>query len=399
MVIFTFKAQDKNDHEVEGEVASVSMQQAIKDLEKQGLKVVYLKPKSGFLDNIQAITISTRDRSVMYRQLSTMLKAGISITQAIDICRHTPKKYLAKILGEIQSGLENGYPLSRCMENYPKVFPSVDLGVIRAGEATGKMESVLSELALQSSRTASFVSKVKGALMYPTVILVVLIIAGIVVMTKIIPPIKEIFEQQKSALPPTTSILIGLSDFLVNQWWLFIIIVIILILALYIFSKTIPGRKIFSALQLNFPVLGTLQREVFYARFTRTFAMLMKSGVPIIQSINIAATLTTNVIFLKLLARLAKSIEQGAPITNALSGSKYSPPLMTQMLYVGQQSGDLSGMCQTLADYYEEEVDTKLKSFAALIEPIVLVAVGVAVGFVVISIMQPLYNLTSVYGQ
>ena len=397
MKIFTFKAHDAKGQTVNGKVASSDIAQVKKDVENRGLKVINIAEKNKWQDKLLPFSIKPRDRSLWYRQLTTMLKAGVSITQSIQITQQTPNKSLSRVLQEMSLGLENGYPLSRCMDNYPMVFPSIETGVLKAGEATGKMDIVLNELSNEVATSASFVAKIRGAMMYPMFIMVVMVIVIFIVMTKIIPSITGIFTEQNMALPMQTQILMAMSTFMVKFWYLLIVGILVMVGATKGFLLTNIGKKTKSSISINFPVFGTMVREVFYARFNRTFSLLLLAGVPIIEAINILATITTNTIYRDLVHSLATSLEQGSPISTVLRKSKYIPPLMSQMLFVGQQTGDLAGMCDTLADYYEEEVDNKLKTFTSLLEPFIFVVLGGGVGFVVISILGPIYSLVNVF--
>lgn len=397
MKIFTFKAHDDKGQIVNGKVASADVNQVKRDVENRGLKVVSIQEKSKWQDKLLQFSIKARDRSLLYRQLTTMLKAGVSITQAIEIASQTPNKSLKRVLEEISLGLENGFPLSRSLDNYPNVFPSIEVGVLKAGEATGKMEVVLNELSNEVATSASFAAKIRGAMMYPIVILVVMIVVIFIVMTKIIPSISQIFKEQNLSLPLQTQILIAMSDFMTKYWYICIIGFIAIIALVRLFLTTSLGKQTKSNVSINFPVFGQLVREVFYARFTRTFSLLLLAGVPIIEAVDILATTTTNTIYQDLVKSLSKSLEAGAPISSVLKKSKYFPQLMSQMLFVGQQTGDLAGMCDTLAEYYEEEVNNKLKTFTSLLEPFIFIVLGGGVGFVVISILGPIYSLVNAF--
>ncbi len=397
MKIFTFKAHDPKGQLVFGKVASSDINQVKKDVENRGLKVVSIAEKNKWQDKFLQFSVKPRDRSLLYRQLTTMLKAGVSITQAVGIASQTPNKSLKRVLEEISLGLENGFPLSRSLDNYPNIFPSIETGVLKAGEATGKMEVVLNELSDEVATSASFVAKIRGAMMYPIVIVVVMVVVIFIVMTKIIPSISSIFKEQNLSLPLQTQILVGMSDFMTKYWYVVILGIVAMVVLGKLFVATRIGKQTKSIISINFPVFGVLVREVFYARFTKTFSLLLMAGVPIIEAVNILSTITTNTIYQDLVKSLSASLEQGAPISSVLKKSKYFPPLMSQMLFVGQQTGDLSGMCDTLASYYEEEVDNKLKVFTSLLEPFIFVFLGGGVGFVVISILGPIYSLVNVF--
>jgi len=323
-----------------------------------------------------------------------MLKAGVGITQAIDIAAETPNLRLRRVLREISASLENGFPLSVAMSGHPKVFPVVEVGVVRAGEATGSLVRVLQDLAISAERSAEFVSKVRGAMIYPTFIIVVMIIVGVIILTRVIPPIKEIFASTGSELPLSTRALLKTTD-IIGDYWIWLLLGLVGLIVIYrLWLLTRSGRLFGSYLALNFPLFGVLARQVYLARFNRTMALLVGAGVPIIEAVEIVTDSTTNVIFKKSLTDLTRSLEQGSPISVSLQNSRYFPRLMTQLLFVGQQSGDLGGAAGTLADYFENEVDSRLRTFSALLEPFIITLLGVAVAFIIISVLQPIYNLT-----
>jgi len=391
---FRYKVKDSKGKVKVGRALAYEAASVRKLLEERGYTIIsVIEQKKGFA-HLSLGKVGAKDRSILYREVSTMLKAGVGITQAIDIAAETPNKKLKTVMQEVYKSLENGFPLSVAMAGHPKTFPEVEIGVIRAGEATGNLSNVLDDLATTTARSAEFIGRVRGAMIYPAFILLVMIIVGAVILTKVIPPIKDIFASQNTELPVSTQLLLGFTDLLINRWYFILLGIVILIVALRLFFVTKPGKEVSSWLALNFPIFGGLTRQVYLARFNRTLALLIGAGVPIIESVEIIADSTANTIFRRSLKLLRTSLEQGSAISSTLQKSKYFPRLMTQLLFVGQQSGDLGGSANTLAQYFESEVDGKLRTFSALIEPFIIVLLGGAVGFIIISVLQPIYNLT-----
>lgn len=360
----------------------------------KGYTILSIREEKSWFKRLSLGKVSAKDRSVTYRELSTMLKAGVSITQAVDIVSESPNRKLREVFRDISKSLENGFPLSVSMAGHPKTFPIVEVGVVKAGEATGNLSVVLKQLAESTARSAEFTGKVKGAMVYPAFIIVVMGIIGVIIMTRVIPPIKEIFEASDADLPVATTVLLAITDFLTASWYWAILILVALVALIKLFLMTKKGKETGSWLGLNFPVFGPLIQQVFLANFNRTLSLLISAGVPIIEAINIITESSGNTIFRRSLVNLSKSLEQGASITSSLKANKYFPKIMTQLLFVGQQSGDLSGTSATLADFFESEVDAKLRTFSALIEPFIMVMLGGAVAFIVIAVLQPIYNLT-----
>ncbi|MEK7535130.1 MAG: type II secretion system F family protein [Patescibacteria group bacterium] len=390
---FRYKVKDEKGHIRSGR-ATGTLSAVRKLLQSRGYTIISIVEEQSAIGRFSSGKVSAKDRSIMYRELSTMLKAGVGITQAIDIVAETPNKRLRKVMTQIHHSLENGFALSVAMAGQPKTFPEVEVGVVRAGEATGNLVKVLDDLSSSTARSAEFVGKVRGAMIYPAFIMIVMVIVGAIILTKVIPPIKEIFISQATELPVSTKILLAITDFLINQWVLLIGIVTGLVLVVRLFTLTKPGKEVSSFIALHFPIFGPLTRQVYLARFNRTLSLLLSAGVPILEAVGIIADSTANTIFRRTLKLLMRSLEQGAAVTSTMQDNKYFPKLMTQLLFVGQQSGDLGGSASTLADYFEQEVDSKLRTFSALIEPFIIVILGGAVAFIVISVLQPIYSLT-----
>lgn len=363
-------------------------------LQEKGYTIISVIEEKPFWQRFNFGRISAKDRSIMYRELSTMLKAGVGITQAIEIAAESPNARLRQILREIHKSLENGFAVSVAMSGYPKVFPEVEIGVVRSGEATGNLANVLEDLATSTHRSAEFIGKVRGAMIYPAFIVLVMIIVGAIILTRVIPPIRSIFETTGTELPTSTKILLAVTDFIANSWPLLIGILLIVLVLGRLFLLTKLGREVGSFVALNFPIFGSLAQQVYLARFNRTMALLIGAGVPILEAVEIIVSSTKNIIFARSLKELSRSLEQGAAISSSLARNRYFPRIMTQLLFVGQQSGDLGNSAATLADYFEGEVDAKLRTFSSLIEPFIIVLLGIAVAFIVVSVLQPIYNLS-----
>lgn len=391
---FRYKVKDEKGKIRTGRAIATDAGQVRKLLIAKSYTIISVIEERGFFKSLSIQKVSARDRSIMYREMATMLRAGVSITQAIDIAAETPNRKLHRVLLEIAQSLQNGFPLSVAMAGHPKTFPVVETGVIRSGEATGNLAKVLDELATTSARSAEFVGKVRGAMIYPAFIVVVMLIIGLVIMTKVIPPIKDIFASTNTELPFSTKFLISFTDFLIHGYIYLVGVVVALLVIIRVFLMTKPGKYFAAWFALHFPVFGKLAQQFYLARFNRTLSLLVGAGVPIIEAVEIITESTGNIIFRDALRGLMRSLEQGSAISVSLGHNKYFPKLMTQLLYVGQQSGDLGGTASTLADYFETEVDNKLRTFSALLEPFIIVMLGLVVGFIVVSVLQPIYNLT-----
>jgi len=393
--IFQYKAKDAQGRIRSGKAVALDNASVRKSLADHGYSIESITEEKSIFDKLfTSNKISAKERSVLYKEMATMLKAGLSITQCIEIVADSPNKKMKRVLSEVSKSLENGFSLSVAMTSFPKTFPQVEVGVVKAGEATGNLAQVLLELGETTHRSAEFLSRVKGAMIYPAFIMSVLVVVGSVILVKVIPPIKEIFSQSGQELPMTTQILLWVTDMIKNYWYYLILGVLVIVGLVKLYLMTKSGKRVSSVLSLKTPVMGELIADVYLARFSRTLSLLIGAGVPIIEAIDIIRNSTANIIFYEIFSDLIKALEQGAAISTSLKKTKYFPKMMTQLLYVGQQSGDLGGVAKTLADYYEEEVDAKLRIFSSLMEPFIIVVMGVGIGFIVISVLQPIYNLT-----
>jgi len=395
--IFHYRVKDSQNKLINGRAYGPDIASVRKLLEGKNYQILYLEERRSFLGRAFLGRVKAKDRSILYRELSTMLKAGVGISQAVEITQDSPNKSLRQIMREISSSLENGFPLSAAMATHSRVFPSVEVGVVKAGEATGNLANVLLELANTTAASAEFVGRIRSAMIYPAFILVVLTIVGAIIITRVIPPIKQIFIDTGQELPGSTKFLLGFTDLLINYWPWFVVGLVLAFLALQGFLKLKVGRRLSSLLSLRLPVFSELIKQYHLARFNRTMSLLLDAGVPIIEAVEIVSSSTKNVIINESYMGLSHGLEQGSSIASALKNNRYFPKMMVQLLRVGQQSGDLGGVMKTLADYYEAEVSAKLKTFSTLIEPFIIVIMGVMAGFVIISVLQPIYNLTGAF--
>ena len=396
MDIFVYKAKDKEGKIVSGRIEAASFILAFRELASRKLEPISLRIKPGFFESILPVKVKARDRALFYRQLSTMLKAGVSIVRALEVCQKTENKYLSKIVSQIKRALEEGLPFSFTLAGYPKSFPEVDIGVIKAGEVTANLEKVLKELSDETMHSASFVSRIKGAMIYPAFILITLLAIGILVLIKVIPPIKQVFEEAKVPLPLATRILIKSSDFVQKDWLLIVIALVFLAILFRIFLSLRFTKLLYSKIMIRSPILGKFTQEVFLARFSRTLNLLLKAGIPIVQAIRITKGVTTNLIYQMALEKAAEAVAQGFSLSDTLEKSKCFPSMVLHLILTGEQTGDLNPAFNTMVEYYEEEVETKLKNFSTLIEPIIIVIIGIAVGFMILSILTPIYNIAQV---
>lgn len=401
MPIFIYEAQDAEGRLIKGTLEAPTDVKAAEILKSRELLLLSLKLKPPFWELPLSLLkrVSARDRAIFARQLSTMISAGLPLSQSLRILvEQTANKNLKETIKKILEDLEEGFSFSMAVARHPYIFSSFFINMIRSGEASGNLDKVLSILADQQEKDAALISKVRGALAYPAFIVLALIVVGMVMMIYVIPNLKSMFTQAGAQLPIFTRILISLADFLRSFWWLVPLVIGGLIIGLMLWIRTGPGRLAWHSFQVYAPLIKTLFRPMLMARFTRTASMLVLSGVSILETLQITASVLDNEIYERLLMTISSQVEKGVPISVSMRRTKLFPPMVTHMISVGEQTGKLDYILKILADFYEEETDTKVKNLATLIEPVILLVMGAAVAFLLISIMLPLYQMTSQFG-
>ena len=339
--------------------------------------------------------VTAKEKVFFSRQLAVMISAGLAIDNAINIIsRQTKNQAFIKVLNAIYQDIEAGEYLSVALSKHPKVFDKVFVSVVKSGEASGKLDKVLTHLADQMEIYQSFQSSIRSALAYPIFVVSAMIVVVVIMMVKVVPVLKTVFEDVGAELPWTTRSIIALSNFMVEKWWLILLVLLVLIFGLWAyFRHTKKGRFQWDVLKLKTPLVAYLAYDIYMARFARTLGMLIESGVPIIDALKITATALANRVFIRILKNVISQVERGVPMSVPLSEAKEIPILVSQMIMVGEQTGKLETLMDKLADYYEKEVSIKIKTIVSLIEPVIIVIVGLGVGFVIYSILYPIYSI------
>lgn len=339
--------------------------------------------------------VSLKEKAFLARQLATMLASGLTLDKSLTILLAQTKNFtLNKTLEAVIKDIEAGSPFSVAIAKYPKVFDRVFVNVVISGEAVGRLSDVLNRLAGQLEKQNSFLSKIRGAMLYPIFIVLAMIAVAILMMVKVVPELKGIFEEAGAELPWATKILIAISDSLAGFWWLYILILIGLIITIHFYLKTDQAKYLISKLEINAP--GGIGKDIYMARFTRTLGMLISSGTPIIEALNITAEVINNKIYEERIKQAASQVEKGVPLSVPIEKSRIFPVIVPQMISVGEQTGKLDETLQKLADYYEEESDDKIKGLSSLFEPLVIVIIGLGVAFLVFSILLPIYQIAQI---
>jgi general secretion pathway protein F len=338
--------------------------------------------------------VSTRELAVVTRQLATLLHAGVTLVESLTaIVDQTENESLKLVLSQVKQRVNEGASLADAMGQHPRVFPELYCNMIRAGETSGALDVVLTRLADFTESQARLRSKIIGALTYPAImVLVGLGIMGILLVA-VIPQITKIFEDRKAVLPLPTKILLGTANFITGYWWLILTVLVLSVFALIRYVKTDRGRAKWDRFKLDMPIVGKLLRMLAISRFSKTLSTLLKSGVPLLGAMGIVRNIVNNRILAEAIDDARTSIKEGESIAAPLKRSGEFPPLVIHMIAVGERSGQLEEMLNNVAESYQEQAETRINALMTLLEPLMIVMMGGAVGFMVVSILLPIMQL------
>jgi len=346
--------------------------------------------------NIQSKKVSGKDKALFTRSLATTIEAGLPLVKALEILSdQTSNNYFRGVIVEIIKAIEQGDKFSSALAKHPKIFDAVYVYSISAAEESGKFEQILLELADKEENDYKLESAVRGALAYPLFIIAAMIIIAALLLVFVVPKIEQVFVDSKLDLPLTTKALIGLANAIKNYWYLIILVVGGVVVWVKYYFKTVEGRKFYSKMVITVPIVRDVFVNVYMARFSKTLGMLANAGLPIIKSVELVSKVINNSVYEEVLAGTVQQIERGVPMSYSLSKSKAFPAIVSQMIAVGEQTGKLDEVMTSLSKFFEQESSRNVTLITSLLEPILLIIVGVGVGTIVFSIIVPLYQATT----
>ena len=403
---YKYTAIDRNGAQASGKIEAASDEQARQKLMAKGLMVTTLAADGGAAKPAAAAAapakagfsfgskVSQNDVTVMTRQLATLIVAGLPLLRALElITRQERNPAFKAILANVAESVSQGNNLSEALQAHPKVFDKLFVNMIRAGEAGGVLDKVLDRLAKFREKAERIQKKVKSAMVYPGVVMSVAIIIVYILMVKVVPSFQKLLDGQKTQMPPLTQFVVGISKLLTVYWWATPIIVFGLVFGLKTWLSTEKGKELFDRLIFRLPKVGPFVQIVSVSRFARTFGTLMASGVPILQSISITRDTLDNVVIAKSLERVHDRVRDGEPLSVPLEQSGVFPQMVTSMIQVGEETGQLPEMLNRVADIYDEEVDNAVTALTSIIEPVLIVFLAVVVGTIVLAMFLPLIAL------
>ncbi|MGH7196148.1 MAG: type II secretion system F family protein [Candidatus Saccharimonadales bacterium] len=397
MLTFVYTARDTSTNKIiNSTVQAESERAAAKLLMAQGIVPLNITEQTKRGNFISRFTnrVTAKDRIIFTRQLATLINAGLPLAQSLrTLAEQTQSKRLVAVINEIITSVEGGNTLANSFAKHPEVFNDVYIALIAAGEVSGTLDEALERIANQQEKDAELLSKVRGAMVYPAIVLVV--IAGVItfMLFTIVPQIERLYDDIGRDLPLATAIMVAMSNFALRFWWL----LLLLFIAAGYFGKryieTDAGKKMFDTFKLSMPVFGTLFKKLYMARFTRTGQTLMSTGVPMLEMLRISARAVNNIPVAEAIMRAAEKVKGGKTLSFALKNETAILPLVPQMIGIGEQSGGIDKMMGKAATYYENELDTTIRSISTAIEPILMVFLAVIAGLMVAAILLPVYGL------
>jgi general secretion pathway protein F len=365
------------------------------------LKETFAKPKSLSSDHISISALFYRvtpgELSAMTRQLATLLSAGITLVLSLEaLIAQTTNPLFKKILSEIKESVNEGNSFASSLSQHPKYFSQVYINMVRAGEASGSLDLVLERLADFSENREALKGRFRAAMAYPVIMSIIGVIALMVLVTFVVPRFVEVFNEMEETLPLPTLIVIGTSSFLKSFWWAVLLLIIAILFTIRRLIKTPGGRYLWDKIKLSVPVIGVINIKMAMAGFGRTLGSLIQSGVPLIPSLQIVKNIVNNNIFADIIDETIDEVQAGKALSVPLSRSKWIPPIVIQMIGVGEQSGDLEKMLNKIADIYEREVESQITMLTSMLEPVMILFMAVIVGFIAFSIVLPIVEMSQI---
>ena len=395
MPFFSYKAKNSNGETQKGKVEAVSQEKAAETLQERGLLVIALTPIAERATiGKSSQTMSFADTVIFTRQLASMVEAGLTLTNSISLLVQQAKPSVRAVLSRVLSDVEGGMSFTKALEKHPKVFSKTYVYLVQAGESSGSLDEILNRLADTIEEQKEFRGKIVGALVYPSVVIVVMIAVVIVMMTVVVPKLMSVFEEFGAELPLPTKILIGMSDFMVNYWWVMLLILAVAGVAGWGWYRDPDSQRLVDKWILKLPIVGELRKKTMLTNFTQTLSMLVKSGVPLVDSLALSTESVGSINYRDHLHTVQEKVEKGVGFGEAISAYDDFPPIMQQMISVGEETGKLDDLLARVSLYFKGEASRAISSLMAAFEPLLMVLLGVMVAFLAVAILLPIYDLT-----
>lgn len=398
---YNYEARDRASNKVVTSVVQAeSEKSAAKLLMDQGFTPLHITEvvEGGLLGRLTG-RISAKDRIVFSRQLATLIGAGLPLSQSLHtVLEQTDNKPMQAVVEEITTDVEGGQSLTVAFGKHPKVFNNIFLALVEAGEASGTLDEALQRLAAQQEKDAAMMSKIKGAMIYPAIVLVVIIAVLVFMLVTVVPQVSSLYSSMNQTLPPLTQGLVAVSNFVAHYWYIVVIAIVVIAYFVMQYFKTDNGIKMKDTFKLNMPMFKGMFRKLYMARFTRTGQTLLSTGVAMLDMLRISADSVNNTIISASISRAAEKVKGGKALSVALKPEEYVLILVPQMIRIGEQSGKIDDMMGKTAQVYEDELDQEIRAISTAIEPILMVVMAVVAGGMVGAVLFPIYTLVGSIG-
>ncbi len=397
MIDYIYTAVGKDGKKVKGTISATNESRARIMLKEQGLVPTKIAQQTALNKDIDisiGAKVKPRDLSVFCRQFQSILKAGVTIVEALEmLAGQTENKVFAKAIRETRSMVQKGSSLAEAMKEQPKIYPNLLINMVEAGEVSGSLEVALERMAIQFEKSTKTKALVKKALIYPVMILIVAFAVVIIMSIVVVPKFAEMFEEMDTEMPAMTKIIMSFSDFIIHKWYLVLLIVAVVAFGIVTFFRSDTGKRFWGRVSIKLPIFGKLIVKSTSASFARTISTLVSAGVPLSEAIDITGRSLNNVLFQEALQEAKKKVEQGSNLSEPLEACGLFPAMIPQMIRIGEETGNVDGMLVKAADYYEEEVEIATGSLTSMIEPLIIVVLGVIVAFLVLALYMPMMSM------
>jgi len=394
---FTYLAIDNKGKEKKGTIQAENKGEAAAQIKKNEMTLIRIEEANILTKDIEfsfGSGIKIRDLSVFCRQFISMINAGVTIIDALEMLSvATENKTMAKTIVKVRANIQKGETLSESMAKYPKIFPSIMISMVAAGEASGKLEVAFERMAERFEKKAKLDAMLKKASVYPTIVMIVSVIVIIVMLVQIIPTYKSMFDQLGADLPIQTVLAVKLSDFIIARWYVLVGLLIAFIVAVNVYKKTIPGQITFGTIARKLPVFGIINVKNASANFARTLSTLVYAGLPMVEALEITSNTMENYLYKECLKKAKEEVVKGVPMSEPIQKSGLFPPMVGYMTRIGEETGDIEGMLSKLADYYDEEVEMATQTLMAALEPMIMMVLAGIVILLISVIMGPMISM------
>lgn len=396
---FLFKAKTKNGELKEGVIDAASSDAAVAILQKNDLYPTSIVKEEADKSVLKTVLkyydrVTEKELVVFFRQMAILIEARVPIVASLTaISEQTTNKYFVKVLNETIADIENGLPLSDSLNKHRDVFSTLSINIIKAGETSGNLKKSIDYVADNIERNYNLASRVRSAMMYPSIILIVFFIIGFLTISFILPKLTVIIKDLNADVPWYTQIVMAVGDFMSTYWWAVAIIILGFVGGILYYIRTDDGKREWDQIKIKLPIVGVMFRYVYITRFAQNLAVLLAGGIPIIRAITITSSVINNIVYEAIFLRAADEVKVGGNMSKVLSKSYLIPPVVSHMVKIGEESGQIDAVLNHIARFYEQETDIMTKNLSTLIEPVLMVIIGIAVGFMAFAILMPIYNI------